>query len=111
MIGKTASRHTSEQFVSFVGDIVKGQPKRRAVHVICDNVSSHKTAPVENLPGPTSSRPYPLHPDVLVMVNQVENWFARIQPDVIRRGIFTSLKDLDKSSCNASANTTKNQNH
>ena len=29
-------------------------------------------------------------------LNQVENWFARIQRDVITRGIFTSPKDLDK---------------
>jgi transposase len=29
-------------------------------------------------------------------LNQVENWFARIQRDVITRGIFTSIKDLDK---------------
>jgi transposase len=29
-------------------------------------------------------------------LNQVENWFSRIQRDVISRGIFTSLKDLDK---------------
>jgi transposase len=29
-------------------------------------------------------------------LNQVENWFARIQRDVITRGIFTSTKDLDK---------------
>ncbi|MEM5332286.1 hypothetical protein VSR34_38295, partial [Paraburkholderia sp. JHI2823] len=28
--------------------------------------------------------------------NQVENWFARIQRDVIARGVFTSTKDLDK---------------
>jgi len=29
-------------------------------------------------------------------LNQVENWFARIQRDVITLGIFTSTKDLDK---------------
>jgi transposase len=29
-------------------------------------------------------------------LNQVENWFARIQRDVITRGIFTSTRDLDK---------------
>ncbi len=29
-------------------------------------------------------------------LNQVENWFARIQRDVITRGIFSSIKDLDK---------------
>ena len=29
-------------------------------------------------------------------LNQVENWFARIQRDLITRGVFTSIKDLDK---------------
>ncbi|GAB7540376.1 transposase [Cupriavidus sp. 8B] len=29
-------------------------------------------------------------------LNQVENWFSRIQRDVISRGIFTSVKDLDR---------------
>jgi hypothetical protein len=28
----------------------------------------------------------------------VENWFSRIQRDVIARGIFTSVKDLDRKS-------------
>jgi hypothetical protein len=39
----TATRHTSEQFVSFIGDVVGTQPQGREIHVICDNVSSHKT--------------------------------------------------------------------
>ena len=29
-------------------------------------------------------------------LNQVENWFSRIQRDVIARGIFTTVKDLDR---------------
>lgn len=43
VLGKTAPRHTSEQFVAFLTDIVAGQPEQREIHVICDNVSSHKT--------------------------------------------------------------------
>jgi transposase len=27
-------------------------------------------------------------------LNQVENWFARIERDVIARGVFTSVRDL-----------------
>ena len=27
-------------------------------------------------------------------LNQVENWFARIEREVIARGVFTSVKDL-----------------
>lgn len=29
-------------------------------------------------------------------LNQVENWFSRIQRDVMARGIFTFVKDLDR---------------
>ena len=29
-------------------------------------------------------------------LNQVENWFSRIQQDVITRGVFTSVKDLSR---------------
>jgi hypothetical protein len=42
-LGKTVPRHTSVQLVAFLCDVVAGQPKRRETHVICDNVSSHKT--------------------------------------------------------------------
>ena len=47
VLGKTAARHTSEQFVAFLQEIVASQSPRREIHVICDNVSSHKTELVE----------------------------------------------------------------
>jgi transposase len=96
VLGKTAARHTSEQFVTFLEDIVASQPKRREIHVICDNVSSHKTDLVEAFLA--KHRRIHIHytPTYSSWLNQVENWFARIQRDVITRGIFTSPKDLDK---------------
>jgi hypothetical protein len=42
-LGKTAPRHTSEQFAAFLEEVVASQPGQREVHVICGNVSSHKT--------------------------------------------------------------------
>lgn len=96
VLGKTAARHTSEQFVTFLEDIVASQPRRRAIHVICDNVSSHKTDLVVAFL--TKQRRVHIHytPTYSSWLNQVENWFARIQRDVITRGVFTSIKDLDK---------------
>ena len=96
VLGKTAARHTSEQFVAFLADIVASQPRRREIHVICDNVSSHKTDLVEDFLA--KHRRVHMHytPTYSSWLNQVENWFARIQRDVITRGIFTSPKDLDK---------------
>jgi len=96
VLGKTVPRHTSVQFVDFLEDVVASQPRRREIHVICDNVSSHKTELVEAflIKHPRVHIHYT--PTYSSWLNQVENWFARIQRDVITRGIFTSPKDLDK---------------
>ena len=96
VLGKTAPRHTSEQFVAFLEEIVASQTRRRQIHVICDNVSSHKTELVEAFLARHPRAHIHYTPTYSSWLNQVENWFARIQRDVITRGIFTSPKDLDK---------------
>ena len=47
ILGKTARRHTSAEFVSFLEDIVASQPVGKVIHVIADNLSAHKTKLVE----------------------------------------------------------------
>src|SRR6266567_1409885 len=47
VIGQTAARHTSQEFVSFLADIVAHQTKDREIHIIADNLSAHKTKRVE----------------------------------------------------------------
>src|SRR5687768_14582127 len=46
IIGQTVPRHTSEAFIEFLGDILATQPRRREIHVIVDNLSTHKTKAV-----------------------------------------------------------------
>lgn len=96
VLGKTAQRHTSAQFVAFLGDIVSGQPEGQQVHVICDNVSSHKAPAVQAFLAEHLNVTMHYTPTYSSWLNQVENWFARIQRDVITRGVFISTKDLDK---------------
>ncbi|MCY4375860.1 MAG: IS630 family transposase [Spirochaetaceae bacterium] len=44
VLGKTASRNTSEQLVAFLRDIMAHQPAAgQEIHVIADNLSAHKT--------------------------------------------------------------------
>src|SRR5438067_73511 len=43
VIGQTAPRHTSEEFVAFLGALVAEQPARQEIHIILDNISTHKT--------------------------------------------------------------------
>jgi transposase len=48
VMGQTAARHTSEEFVAFLTDVVATQPAEREVHVILDNFSAHKTLLVKD---------------------------------------------------------------
>lgn len=44
--GKTAARHISEEFVSFLDQVVRGCEPKLEVHLILGNLSTHKTAKV-----------------------------------------------------------------
>jgi transposase len=96
VIGKTAGSHTSEQFVAFLEEVKASQPEGREIHVICDNVSSHKTERVRVFLKANPNVQMHHTPTYSSWLNQVENWFSRIQRSVIARGVFTSVKDLDK---------------
>ena len=45
--GKTAARHTSQDFISFLKEVVTLCPPRQKIHIILDNLSAHKTRLVE----------------------------------------------------------------
>jgi transposase len=94
VLGKTASRHTSEEFVGFLGDVVGAQSASREIHFIVDNLSAHKTAKVQAFldAHPTVTLHYT--PTYSSWLNQVELWFSKVERDVIARGIFTSVTDL-----------------
>jgi transposase len=96
VLGKTAERHTSAEFVAFLTDIVVNQPKRKQIHVIADNLSAHKTKRVDEFLAQHPRVHLHFTPTYSSWLNQVELWFAKIERDVIARGIFTSLPDLKK---------------
>src|SRR4026207_1442760 len=96
VLGKTAIRHTSEEFVAFLADIVAGQPRRRHIHIIADNLSAHKTERVRLFLAAHPRVHIHYTPTYSSWLNQVEIWFSKIERDVIARGIFRSVKDLAK---------------
>jgi transposase len=64
--------------------------------VICDNVSSHKTQAVAEFLAGHKNVHLNYTPTYSSWLNQVENWFSRIQRAVLARGVFTSVKDLER---------------
>jgi len=94
VVGKTAARHTSQEFVAFLAEVVANQPRGKEIHLIADNLSAHKTKRVEQFLAVHSKVHIHYTPTYSSWLNQVENWFARIEREVIARGVFTSVKDL-----------------
>jgi transposase len=94
VLGQTAARHTSAEFVAFLSEIVAHQPAGRAIHIIADNLSAHKTKGVAEFLQRHPSVQLHYTPTYSSWLNQVELWFSKIERDLIARGIFTSVADL-----------------
>src|SRR5436853_289032 len=96
VLGKTAVRHTSAEFVAFLTELVLNQPRGKEIHVIADNLSTHKTPQVQEFLAAHPNVHLHFTPTYSSCLNQVELWCGKIERDVIARGIFTSVFDLKR---------------
>ncbi len=96
VLGRAVSRHTSAEFVAFLTDLVANQRKGKEIHIICDNLSAHKTQAVRDFLADHPNVQIHYTPTYSSWLNQVEFWFNRIERDVIARGVFTSVPDLKR---------------
>ena len=69
-------------------------PKPSLRHYLLDNLSAHKTEAVREFLARNPRVHFHFTPTYSSWLNQVELWFAKIQRDVIARGVFTSVADL-----------------
>ena len=94
VIADMTPRHRAEEFRRFLNLIDKSVPADLDVHVVLDNVSSHKTPMIQRwlLHHPR----FTLHftPTYSSWLNLVERWFAELTTKWIRRGTHHSVKDL-----------------
>ena len=92
--GKTAARHTSQDFVEFLGEVVALCRPGQEIHIILDNLSAHKTKKVAAFLDQHPNLCLHFTPTYSSWLNQIELWFSKLQRDVIARGVFTSTADL-----------------
>ena len=94
VIGKCHNHHREEEFLKFMNLVDRQLPPESQIHIVLDNLATHKTPRVRNW---FARRPrYVLHftPTGSSWINQVERWFAKITTEAIRRGSFRSVKHL-----------------
>jgi transposase len=94
VLGRTRERHRSAEFIQFLDVIDENVPNELAVHVILDNLSTHKTPRVKRW---LQRHPrFQLHftPTHASWLNQVERWFAGLTDRQLRRGSHRSKREL-----------------
>ena len=94
--GMPAERHRSVDFLRFMDRLVSDYGPTQELHVILDNLSAHKTTAVAAWLAAHPQVHFHFTPTYSSWLNQVELWFAKIERDLIARGIFTSVPDLRK---------------
>jgi transposase len=94
--GQPSARHTSADFLRFLDTLIAPYGARQEIHVVLDNLSAHKTPEVTAWRVAHRNVHFHFTPTYSSWLNQVELWFAKISREMIRRGAFTSVADLEK---------------
>jgi putative transposase len=94
VITQCKKRHRHQEFLQFLKHIDANVPEDMDIHLVVDNYATHKHHKVRNW---LAVRPrYHVHytPTYSSWLNQVEIWFNIITQKAIRRGSFSSVKQL-----------------
>ncbi len=92
----TDTRHRAVEFKKFLIAIDKAVPAGLGVHLVCDNLATHKTPAIQDW---LARHPrFRLHftPTGSSWINQVERWFGFLTDQMIRRGVHKSVQALEK---------------
>jgi putative transposase len=94
VLAECKPRHRHQEFLGFLRKIDETVPEKLDVHLIVDNYSTHKHARVRSW---LARRPrWHIHfiPTYSSWLNQIERFFSLVTDKAIRRGSFSSVKDL-----------------
>ena len=86
-------RHRNEEFLAFLKRVAKAYPRKK-LHIVCDNYATHKHPNVTAWLAKNPRITMHFTPTSGSWLNLVEVFFGIITRQAIRRGTFTSVKDL-----------------
>jgi len=94
VVGTCRPKRDTKNFVRFLTRIEQTTPADQAIHVILDNLSTHKSPPVRRWLRRHLRVHFHFIPTSSSWLNLVERWFGEITRDRIRRGAFDSVPAL-----------------
>jgi len=94
VIGECHKRHRAKEFLAFLRSIDRDTPADLDLHLILDNLATHKTPAVKRWLVRNSRFYFHFVPTGSSWLNQVERWFNDLTRKRIRRGTFHSEREL-----------------
>jgi transposase len=94
VIGRNMQQHRHQEFIRFLNTINASVPTDKAVHVILDNYAAHKHAKVREWLDRHPRFTFHFTPTSCSWLNAVEGFFAKLTKRRLKRGVFTSVVDL-----------------
>lgn len=92
--GMNMQRHRHQEFIRFLNRLERDIPAGKVVHVVLDNVSSHKTPEVRRWLDRHPRWTFHFTPTSSSWLNAVEGFFAKLTRRRLKHGVFRSISDL-----------------
>jgi len=91
--------HTAKDVLRFFKQIDASVPRDLGVHVVLDNLSAHKAPEITQWLAHRDRRRWHLHftPTSSSWTNLIERWFKELTDRRLRRGVFTSVTELEEA--------------
>jgi transposase len=94
VIGRCMQRHRHQEFIRFLNAVEREVPADKAVHVVLDNYATHKHPRVKAWLQRHQRFTFHFTPTSCSWANAVEGLFAKLTRHRLKRGVFTSIVEL-----------------
>src|SRR5271170_7799740 len=95
VITEIRRRHRAAEYKKFLSAIDKSVPDELDIHIVIDNLSTHKTPAIKAWLARHPRFHIHFTPTGSSWINQVERWFGLLTDKLIRRGVHTSVQALE----------------
>ena len=96
VIGQCKNRHRHQEFLGFLKEVERQTASDQALHIIVDNYATHKHEKVNNWLKRNKRVELHFIPTSSSWLNLVERFFGILTDKQIRRGVFTSVAELEE---------------
>jgi transposase len=97
VIGECKNKHRHQEFLAFLKTVVKQTPGDFDLHLIVDNYATHKHKNVKAWLKKNKRVRLHFIPTSSSWLNLVERFFGLLTDKQLRRGVFTSVEELEES--------------